>query len=161
MTIKNELKMREIQSLAQEAFLNVWRTQDRLMADFAQLYKEHELSVAQYNALRILRGAGAVGLSCQGVAERMVARVPDITRLLDRLEVRGLVSRERDREDRRVVVVHATKSALRLLGQLDEPVLNTHKKQFRNLTRSELRQLNRLLVKARAQGGSRDEEDPR
>jgi DNA-binding MarR family transcriptional regulator len=91
----------------------------------------------------------------------MVARVPDITRLLDRLEVRGLVSRERDREDRRVVVVHATKSALRLLGQLDEPVLNTHKQQFRNLTRSELRELNRLLVKARAQGGRREEEDPR
>lgn len=151
--IKDELKMRALEGPEQEAFLNTWRTQDQLVSQMAELYKSQGISVAQYNALRILRGAGPTGLTCQGVGERLIARVPDITRLLDRLEIRGLVTRERGTADRRVVMVHATKKALDLLKKLDGPVREAHKRQFGHLTRRELRELNRLLTKVRDPGG--------
>jgi len=158
-SIKDELLMRALQGPEQEAFLNIWRTQDRLLSEMSELYKSQDITVAQYNALRILRGAGKAGLPCQGVGERMVARVPDITRLLDRLEDRGLVSRQRDTDDRRVVMVHATQKALDLLIKLDGTVRDAHERQFRHLTKTELRELNRLLTKVRKRGGSDREEN--
>jgi DNA-binding MarR family transcriptional regulator len=153
-SIKDELRMRRLESAEQEAFLNVWRTQEILLSQMAELYKSHDVSVAQYNALRILRGVGTEGLSCQGVAERLVARVPDITRLLDRLESKGLITRDRDAEDRRVVTTRISRKGLRLLSSLDQPVLEAHRRQFGHMSRRELSDLNRLLDKVRQTGGS-------
>src|SRR5918992_748846 len=109
-------------SLEEEAFLNLQRTGDALLHGLEAALKPVGLSPSQYNVLRILRGAEAEGLACREVAERMVTRDPDITRLLDRLEARGLVIRARDREDRRVITVRITPEGLRLLQELDAPV---------------------------------------
>jgi DNA-binding MarR family transcriptional regulator len=145
--------MRRVETPEQEAFLNVWRTQDQLFAQLSVLFKANGISVAQYNVLRILRGAGKEGLPCHDISGRLVARLPDITRLLDRLERNRMVSRSRSANDRRVVVTTITRKGLRLLERLDGPVLDTHRSQFRNLTRPEVKQLNRLLSKVRDPGG--------
>src|SRR5581483_7743845 len=122
--LKTEIKQtKPFESLETEALLNVARTADFLMRPGAELLKEHDLSPTQYNALRILRGAGKAGLACSEVGERMINKDPDITRLLDRLEERGLVTRARDAHDRRVVTAKITAKALQMLAALDEPVL--------------------------------------
>ncbi len=151
-TLQDEIKKRNaFESPEQEAFLNLARTTDRLGAEFSKLFKAHGISDSQYNALRILRGAGEP-LPCLEVAGRMIAQVPDITRLVDRLEAAGLVERARTQEDRRVVLIAITPRGLNLLGKLDQPIMALHRKQFRHLTRDEIAELNRLLVKARCAG---------
>lgn len=148
-TLQDEIKKREpFRCPEQEVALNIARTHDRLTADFSRLFKEHGISESQYNALRILRGAGEA-LPCLEVAARMITQLPDITRLVDRLEGSGLAERERIAEDRRVVLVRITKRGLKVLEELDEPVLALHREQLGHLTREELATLNRLLVKAR------------
>lgn len=124
------------------------RTTDLLSRALDQIIKPEDLSRTQYNVLRILRGA-AGPLPCGEVANRMITRDPDITRLLDRLEARGLVSRERDTEDRRTVLARITPEGLRLLARLDEPILETHRRQMAHLGRERLEQLTELLVLAR------------
>ncbi len=147
--VRDEIKARgPIGSPEQEAALNLSRTADRHQAGFARLFKEHGLTGAQFNVLRILRGA-AEALPCQEIAGRMIAQVPDVTRLVDRLEESGLVERSRTPEDRRLVLTRITEPGLRLLARLDEPVLQLHKAQLGHLTAVELAELNRLLVKAR------------
>src|SRR2546426_9185122 len=101
---------RPARGLENEVFLNLLRTADALLRDVEQILKAVELSQTQYNVLRILRGAGRQGLACQEIGERMLTRDPDITRLLDRLEARALVSRARGRADRRVVETRDRKS---------------------------------------------------
>ena len=133
----------------QEAALNLARTADFLHQPFEQLFESHGLSGPQYNVLRILRGHGAGGVPCHAVGEQMVARTPDVTRLVDRLERAGLAERVRTPEDRRVVLVRATAAGLGLLARLDRPVLDLHRRTLGHLTRAELAELNRLLVKAR------------
>lgn len=157
-TIKDELKMGRLEGPEQEAFLNVWRTREQLMSEMEELYKRYNISAAQYNALRILRGAGKAGMSCHGVSDRLVSRVPDITRLLDRLEVKGLISRARDEEgDRRIVIARIAAKGLALLERLDGPVLDRHREQFAHLTSGELGELNRLLTKVRLRWTEREE----
>lgn len=129
--------------------MEILRSHNRLHDELAHLLKEHGLSEPQFNVLRILRGAGRNGLPCQAVAERMITRQPDITRLLDRLESLKMIARDRSREDRRVVVVTPTKKALEILGKLDGPVATLHRRQLGHMTRSELTTLIRLLEKAR------------
>lgn len=109
-------------SLEEEAFLALQRTADQLQGKVSEWLKEYGLSPTQYNALRILRGAGDSGLPCSEIAERMINRDPDITRLLDRLERRGLTRRSRDSQDRRIINAHITREGLQLLKALDEPV---------------------------------------
>src|SRR5207245_10164892 len=104
---------RPARGLENEVFLNLLRTADALLRDVEQILKAVELSHTQYNVLRILRGAGRQGLACQEIGERMLTRDPDITRLLDRLEARALVSRARGRADRRVVQTRITPAGLR------------------------------------------------
>ncbi len=133
----------------QEAHLNLVRTADFLARDFAALMDEHDISGPQYNVLRILRGHGESGLPSQEITAQMVTHMPDITRLVDRLEAAGLARRERIERDRRVVLVRITTAGLDLLKQLDRPVLDMHKRQLKHLTRAELAELNRLLVKIR------------
>ncbi len=136
-------------SLEDEAFVSVLRTADSLIHDMDQLLKPAELSLTHYNVLRILRGAGPPGLACREISERMLTRDPDITRLLDRLEARGLVTRERERADRRVVKTRIASEGRRILKGLDEPVAERHRRQFKHLEKRQLRQLVRLLGQVR------------
>lgn len=148
----------------EEAYLNLIRTAAALAVDFERLFRTHDLSEASYNALRILRGhahvnpkAGTIvgskasghGLPCHQIGEMMVARVPDVTRLVDRLEEAALVERVRCEKDRRVVYVRITEKGLKTLASLDKPVIELHKQQMSHMTARELGELNRLLYKAR------------
>lgn len=132
-----------------EAYLNLVRTNHQLEGDVSRFLKAHGVSAPQYNVLRILRGAGEEGLPSLAVADRMVARVPDITRLLDRMAAKGWVRRERSKADGRVVIARVTPKALRLLARLDEPLLAFHRQQLGHLSRQDLAKLSALLEKAR------------
>ena len=140
-------------NLEEEAFLNLQRTADALLHGLEAALKPVGLSPSQYNVLRILRGAEAEGLACREVAERMVTRDPDITRLLDRLEARGLVMRARDREDRRVITVRISPEGLRLLRELDASVAELPRRQLGHLDEAQLRTLIELLQMARERAG--------
>jgi DNA-binding MarR family transcriptional regulator len=156
--LQKELKKKKpFESLEQEAALNLLRTGDQVQIRFARLFRRHGLTPAQYNILRILRGEGKP-LPCLEVAGRTIAVVPGITGLIDRLEKLGLVTRERSATDRRVVFVAITGRALRLLGQLDGPVMELHKRLLGHLSGKELTQLNRLLEKARRPLAAGDDE---
>ncbi|MBL8746296.1 MAG: MarR family transcriptional regulator [Phycisphaerae bacterium] len=133
----------------QEAFLNIIRTASFLDAEFDALFKSHGLSSAQYNVLRILRGEGE-RMPSLAVAERLVTRVPDITRLVDRLERASLVRRERCKKDRRVVYVSITSKGQALLATLDEPVRRLHREQLAHMSKADLADLSRLLTAARS-----------
>ena len=126
------------------AFLDLLRTTDMLSRNLIGVLKREDLSMTQYNVLRILRGAPE-GLPCGEVANRMITRDPDITRLLDRLEKRGLISRTRESKDRRMVMARITPQGLKFLGRLDEPVQDAHRKQLGHLGRERLRTLSELL----------------
>ncbi|MDQ3138438.1 MAG: MarR family transcriptional regulator [Gemmatimonadota bacterium] len=130
-------------------FLNVLRTGDALLQREAEALRAMELTFAQYNVLRILRGARPQGATCGEVGERMVNRDPDVTRLLDRLEARELVRRSRHAQDRRVVVAVITEKALALLKPLDAAVPRLHREQLRHMSRAQLELLAKLLVLAR------------
>ena len=127
------------------AYLVLQKTADALARGFAELFKSADLSGTQYNVLRILRGAGPEGASCREVGDRMVTRDPDITRLLDRLEKRGLISRVREVTDRRVVRVRITQEGLDLLEALDKPVDELHRQQLGHLGEKNLKNLMELL----------------
>ena len=131
------------------AFLDLQRTCDLLARGPAQILKNEDLSPTQYNVLRILRGSPD-GLPCGEIANRMITRDPDITRLLDRLEKRSLISRWRESKDRRVVLARITPNGLKLLTRLDQPVEEAHRKQLGHLGKDRLRALAELLAAARA-----------
>ena len=157
--LQRDLKKKHgFDSPEQEAYLNLARTHAKLAGPFVRLFKYHGLSEAAYNILRVLRGVrrlpeqGRDALPCGEVGERLVTRVPDVTRLIDRLVVAGLVERMRGEDDRRVVLARITTEGLALLRRLDRPVLDLHAQTLGHLTRDELKQLNALLEKAR--GGS-------
>lgn len=139
--------------LEQEVFLNIVRTADHLSRAFEALLKPFHLSATQYNVLRILRGMGqgkeCDGIPCKTIGEHMVTRDPDITRLLDRLERRGLITRQRDTKDRRVVSTRITQEGLAILQQLDNPVLELHQRQLAHMPQPRLTQLIDLLEQAR------------
>jgi DNA-binding MarR family transcriptional regulator len=131
------------------AFLDLLRTTDMLSRGLVEILKAEGLSSTQYNVLRILRGAPE-GLPCGEIASRMITRDPDITRLLDRMEKRGLISRCRETKDRRMVMARITPEGLKLLGRLDEPVEEGHRRQLGHLGRDRLRALTELLQVARS-----------
>ena len=139
-------------SLQEEAFLALQRTADQLQGRVAEMLKPYGLSPTQYNALRILRGAGDSGLACSEIGERMINRDPDITRLLDRLQRRGLVRRARDRQDRRVIMAHITAAGSKLLKDLDRPVEEFQQQLLGGLRQQQLKDLVRLLCAARQAG---------
>jgi DNA-binding MarR family transcriptional regulator len=148
--IQRELQQtKPVGSLEEEAFLNVQRTANVLSQAMAELLKAHDLTQTQYNVLRILRGAGKAGLTAGEIGERMITRDPDVTRLLDRLERRGLVERWRCTEDRRVVWTRINPAGLELIGPLDEPVNALHKELLRHMGEERLRALVELLEAAR------------
>ncbi len=129
----------------EEAFLNLSRSYEHVMKGFSELFREFNISTTQYNVLRILRGAGPDGLNCKEAAQRMISHDPDITRLFDRLEVRGLILRSRSTADRRVVRACITEQGLDILTKLDQPVFDLHAQQMQRLDAGELEELTRLL----------------
>ncbi|GAC1670571.1 MAG: MarR family transcriptional regulator [Candidatus Acidiferrum sp.] len=132
-------------TLQARLFVTLLKTADALGLQAEQLLKCSGLTAAQYNVLRILRGAEPHGLACRSVGERMISHDPDITRLLDRLEKRGLISRARQTEDRRVVKARITVKGMDALKKLDEPVRELHQRQFSQLPATRLKTLAELL----------------
>jgi DNA-binding MarR family transcriptional regulator len=148
--LAEEIKQKKpFQTLEDEAFVSVLRTAEGFLWREAGLLKPYEVTQSQYNVLRILRGAEPVGLICREIGERMIARDPDVTKLLDRLEARGLVARERQENDRRVIVVRITREGLGLVKAIDEPVLKMTEDILSHLGEGKLRTLIRLLEEAR------------
>ena len=135
--------------LEDRIFVALLQAADSLGQEAEQLLKAAGLTAAQYNVLRILRGAEPEGLPCRGIGDRMISHDPDMTRLLDRMEKRGLITRERQTDDRRVVKTRITPQALSLLKTLDQPVHDLHKRQFRHMSVARLKILFDLLEEAR------------
>jgi len=131
-------------------FVALLQTADALSQEAEQLLKAAGLTGTQYNVLRILRGSEPQGLPCSGIGDRMISHDPDMTRLLDRMEKRGLITRERQTDDRRVVKTRITPQALSLLKTLDQPVHELHKRQFRHIPAARLKILGQLLGEVRA-----------
>lgn len=147
--LQAELKKRQpFESLAQEAWLNLVRTQSRLQIRFDRMFAEYGLTSCQYNILRILRGEGRP-LPILEIASRTISPVPGITGLIDRLEKAGWVRRERSTEDRRVIYVAITDQALELLVQVDRPLSELHEEIMAPLSQGDRRELNRLLEQLR------------
>jgi DNA-binding MarR family transcriptional regulator len=138
--LQDELKQtRPWESLEEEVILNIARTYAVLEHAIAQVLKPHGVTPTQYNVLRILRGAGDVGLCRNEVGERLIRPVPDVTRLLDRMEEMGLITRRRDGADRRFVTTVITAQGLALLGELDVPILEFHRARLAHLTEAQMR----------------------
>lgn len=149
--IQQEIKQsRPFRSTAQEAGIALLRTTDLVRRRMSAVLEAEDVTVQQYNVLRILRGAGPEGLPTLEIAERMIEQAPGITRLLDRLEGKGLVSRERCPTDRRQVTCRIAKPGLALLAALDPIVDALDDSMLGNLTRTELKQLIHLLDRIRA-----------
>jgi DNA-binding MarR family transcriptional regulator len=133
--------------LEDQLFVAILKAADSLSQEADQLIKAAGLTGAQYNVLRILRGAEPKGLPCSGIGERMISRDPDMTRLLDRMEKHNLITRERQKADRRVIKTRITPEGLKLLKRLDQPVHDLHRKQFCHLPLARLKRLAELLNK--------------
>jgi DNA-binding MarR family transcriptional regulator len=129
----------------QEAYLSLWRTYDRLRALEDELFGRYDLTAQQYNALRLLERKHPEPMLTSAIAQRLISRAPDITRLLDRLEQRGLVARNRPPENRRVVQISITPAGINLLAELARPVRECHAKQLGHLPAEQLKKLIDLL----------------
>jgi DNA-binding MarR family transcriptional regulator len=140
---------RRFDSLEQEVFLNLWRTYDRLRALEEELFGRYDLTPQQYNALRLLYAEHPHQVRTLDLAGRLVSRAPDITRLLDKLEQRGLIARDRPADNRRVVRIGITDAGRALLRELREPLRQCHARQLGHLARKELKDLTALLRAAR------------
>ncbi len=137
-------------SIEEEVYLNLQRTAYILRQKSDECLKSENLSGTQYNVLRILRGAGERGLACSQISDRLVTNDSDITRLLNRLEQRGLIEKARDEEDRRVIVSKITEEGLKILERLDDVVTEKNLQALGHLSEEMLQQLNALLVLARS-----------
>jgi DNA-binding MarR family transcriptional regulator len=142
-------KRRRFDSVEQEVYLNLWRTYDLLRAIEDEMFNRHGLTAQQYNALRLLRARHPEPLPTLAIASRLISRAPDITRLLDRLENRDLIVRDRPSENRRLVRIGITTAGLTLLQKLDAEVRSCHERQVGHLKQAELKTLIELLREAR------------
>jgi MarR family transcriptional regulator, organic hydroperoxide resistance regulator len=151
MGLREEIRQgKPFQSPAQEALLALSRTADMLQRRFAELVEPQGISLQQYNVLRILRGAGRQGTPTLEIADRMIQKTPGITRLLDKLEGKHLVRRKRCPEDRRQVLCWITDRGLRLLAELDRPLVDSGTRAMESLNPSEVETLIALLERLRA-----------
>jgi DNA-binding MarR family transcriptional regulator len=149
-SLLEELKQtRPFTSLEEEALLSIVRTSAVLMDEFEQVLKPYGITATQYNVLRILRGSAPNGLCRNELRDRMLTRMPDVTRLLDRMEDAGLVERERGETDRRMVTTHITREASRLLARLDKVVADNQKRYFIDVGDKQLRSLIDVLATVR------------
>lgn len=128
-------------AIEEEALLNIIRTAEVLGQHMAGFLRDFQLSQTQYNVLRILRGAGEAGATCSQIGDRMINHDPDITRLLDRLESRGLIARERSKEDRRVVITRISPEGLALVGSIDEPLRRHVRERMGGIGRADMERL--------------------
>ena len=150
MPLQTELRQtRPFATPMQEAVVALIRTADLVRRSVGAVVEPHDITVQQYNVLRILRGAGERGLPTLDIAERMIEQTPGITRLIDRLEAKALVARERCTTDRRQVWCRITAGGLALLAKLDEPLTAAGERALRRVTRKEIRQLLELLDRTR------------
>lgn len=150
-TLQKEIRQtKPFESLGQEAFLNLQRTSEFLERKVANGLKPYGITPPQFNVLRILRGAGAEGLITREIGERMVTAVPDVTRMLDRIEALGLIYRERGIADRRLVTVCIADSGLKLLSELDVALKDFHKELFGECSEQEITGLIGVLEKLRS-----------
>jgi DNA-binding MarR family transcriptional regulator len=141
-TLREELKQNKpFNSIEQEALLSVVRTSAQLMDRFELFLRPHGITATQYNVLRILRGAEPAGLCRNELRDRMLTRMPDVTRLLDRMEEAGLVERTRDTDDRRMVTSRITRKASQLLATLDPLVAANEKTYFSGISREQIQTL--------------------
>lgn len=155
MSLRDELKQaRPFDSLAEEVSLGILRTAEVLSRGVAETLRPHGLTATQYNVLRILRGAPAEGMACMEVGSRMLTHEPDVTRLLDRLERQGLLTRVRATDDRRVVLTRITEAGREIVDRLDGPIDELHRRQLAALDEGELRTLATLLTAARGSANS-------
>lgn len=147
--LKELQQTKPFRHIEEEVFLNIQRTADTMMQELLDVLRPFGLSVTQYNVLRILRGAGEAGVTCKDIAGRMITRDPDITRLLDRLERRSLLTRNRAKEDRRFVSIRITDQGLTLLKDLDLPVEDKQVALMRHVPQTQLMSLIDLLEQVR------------
>jgi DNA-binding MarR family transcriptional regulator len=149
-TLQEELgESQPFSVLEQEAYLNLVRTHALLSDKVAELFKQHNLSQPLYNVLKVVARVGNAGMPSQSIAQYMIARDPDITRLVDRLQKDRSIDRERDELDRRIVRVRVTQLGLDLIQKLDPLIWELHRQQLGHLSQEKLELLNRLLVEAR------------
>ncbi|MCB1057912.1 MAG: MarR family transcriptional regulator [Acidobacteria bacterium] len=152
--LRDEIRQRTpFRSPEEEAYLNLQRTAAHLLQAHAAFLRSYRLTPTQYNVLRILRGSHPDALACREVGERMVTPVPDVTRLLDRLEAQALVERQRDLGDRRIVQVGITEAGLEALAAVDGPLAKWLSERLGGLGADELRQLSRSLEVLRRDEG--------
>ena len=149
-TLRAEIKQtKPFESLEQEAQLSIERTAAVLGHALAEAFKPFGITATQYNVLRILRGAGKAGLCRNEVRDRLISQVPDVTRLLDRMEESGLIARERSTEDRRLVTTHITSAGSALLNKLEAPIGKVHREHLGHMSDKQLKSLIDLLALAR------------
>lgn len=152
-TLRDELRQeRPFRSLREEALLSIARTESVARERIERVLAPHGLTMTQYNVLRILRGAGTNGLCRNEIGERLISRMPDVSRLLDRMEAAGLVSRVRSTEDRRLVNTTLTSRGRKLVDALDDDIARAQAEQVGHMTRAQLRTLIDLLSLARSGG---------
>lgn len=150
MSLKEELHLRRpFSSIQEEALLSIFTTWDLLYRNIQKLMRSHGISLAQYNVLRILRGAGPEGLPLMEIARRVIVRYPNVTRLTDRLEADGFMRRERSTTDRRVVRALATPAGLDLLAKLDGEVARLNIHLMRGADEAELQRMIEILASVR------------
>jgi DNA-binding MarR family transcriptional regulator len=148
--LRDEIKqVKPFESLESEVILNLMRTTDALARGGEEILRLVGLSPNQYNVLRILRGAREQGLCCREVADRMITRDPDITRLVDRLERRGFLTRSRESKDRRIITVRITLDGLKTLKELDRPMEEYNRNRLSHMDKADLRKLLEMLEAVR------------
>jgi DNA-binding MarR family transcriptional regulator len=148
---------RPFELIEEEAMLNIVRTAEVLQRAIAGFLDGFGLSAAQYNVLRILRGAGPAGATCSQIGKRMLTHDPDITRLLDRMEARELIARARDGADRRAVITRITETGLGLVGEIDQPLKKLFQTRLGTIGRDEFASLTAQLEKVREAFGPETE----
>jgi DNA-binding MarR family transcriptional regulator len=150
-TLRDELKMsKAFKSVEEEALLSIARTAALVEHAGSEAFKPFKLTITQYNVLRILRGAGDEGLCRNEVGERLVTKVPDVTRLLDRMEAAGLIVRQRGGQDRRFVATRITDKGLKLLERIDRELPAIHARQIGHVSQRRLRELISILEEVRS-----------
>lgn len=148
--IAEEIKQKKpFRTRGEEAFVSLIRTADQAARMEEHFLSQYGITMTQYNVLRILRGSAPDGLPCSEIGRRMISHVPDVTRLIDRMEKAGLVDRHRDKEDRRVVTVRISAKGMGLVNQLDEPMQGLDRRTIGKLGEKRLAQLCELLEELR------------
>ncbi|MEJ7759742.1 MAG: MarR family transcriptional regulator [Gemmatimonadaceae bacterium] len=149
-SLRHEIKQnKQFRSRYEEAVLNIARTSNILSNSMEKVFRPHGITATQYNVLRILRGSEPDGLCRNEIRDRMLNRMPDVTRLLDRMEEAGLINRVRDSDDRRLVTTRVTKTGRKLVDGLDEEVENENRRRLGHLTEHQLKTLIGLLTEVR------------